>query len=148
MSTTTTLARSAVAMGATALLAFGSSPALAASSGGATHSDYSECDVFRTGTACFSLTGEANYVNTPSGNVIIQENFTVVTSFTHSGNTNSDTTSTKEQTLIKSGDTFMDHLQLQETILAPLAGVNCTYSVDYHYANGAEQFDNFNVTCI
>ncbi|MBB6405909.1 hypothetical protein [Arthrobacter sp. AZCC_0090] len=144
-----TVARAAVAVAATATLALGSTPAFAASSSGASTAHFSECYPANRGIICISLDGESNYVSTPSGNAIVEENVTSAFSFTRGTFTRSDSTTTHQQTLFKSGDPQEDHLYLSETRAvtgAPLS-FSCTYTVDYHYANGQTQFDNFNVTC-
>ncbi|GAB3558795.1 hypothetical protein GCM10027405_05520 [Arthrobacter alkaliphilus] len=146
MFTIKTLVRTGAALGATAALAFGASPAMA-DGNGATVINQSGCQAYGWVTVCGTQHSEGNVVTTPSGNTNFEGNgkFTYTVTFT-GGVSYTSTGSFHYHELIKPGGVqeFSDHYH--DTVTVSGYGT-CTYSVDLHYANGQYQFHNFNYAC-
>lgn len=123
-------------------------PAFAASSDGTVHYKNPETcyDYAGYGTFCYSSSGQSNTTTTPSGNVNMVDKGTFSYSFT-SGSYGNYSASDDYQfhSLWKQGEPQVYKYKDSNSFTSN--GHTCTYTSDYHYANGTTQFDRPEFSC-
>jgi hypothetical protein len=122
-------------------------PASAASGVGAQVYNQKDCQYYPYATVCGTQHAEYNIVETPSGNANYQANGKYDLTVTLSdGSTYTDSGSFQGHGLFLKGQNQEESIHFSEETAAG-NGQTCTYSADFHYANGNVQFDNFDLVC-
>lgn len=141
-----TLARSIAAIGSTAALALGASPAMA-DSRGAVIVNLRYCQNFGYATVCDRTQVENGFATTPSGATIIEFNAKFDYTVTYAdGSIDTGTGYGHGQYLFQQDQPqeFSNHNSA--TFTSSVNGT-CTFGYDLHYANGQYQFDNSTFAC-
>jgi hypothetical protein len=99
-------------------------------------------------TFCFRNKGELHAVETPSGNVIVQQNVTIRTTLTDSTGqlVSQDSITVHDQSVVRPGADQEVHSSYREVLTT--GGQTCTYTNCFHVVNGHVQFDRTDVSCI
>jgi hypothetical protein len=137
----------AAAVASLALVSGPSTPTFAASSNSAEVVSEPYCvDLFPIATVCVTPHIVYQTVTTPSGNLVYTSNAIVTSTYTFvDGRSFTTSVSSYDHSLFKQGEIQERHSYFSNATTE--AGVTCTTVLDYHYANGQVQIDNFGVTC-
>src|SRR4051812_11674784 len=105
--------------------------------------DSTLCDPVGDNTICFTNKGELHAVQTPSGNVIVQQ--TVTTTITQTNPSSRDVVRFHDQAVVRPGADQEAHGHFREVLT--VGDQTCIYTDDFHVANGQVQFDRDAVSC-
>jgi hypothetical protein len=107
-------------------------------------------------TFCYSASGEANMVQTPSGNWTSEMNGTFSNTFSQDGILLFSSSSAVHEHVLYSPSTgLVKELGVHETGTSTYSGITCTYSLDLHVTDinfytgtGHIQYSNFTYSCV
>ena len=105
--------------------------------------DSSSCIQVGENTLCFTNKGELHAVQTPSGNIIVQQNVTITT--TQTNPSSRDVVRFHDQAVVRPGADQEAHSHFREVLT--VGDQTCIYTDDFHVANGQVQFDRDEVRC-
>jgi hypothetical protein len=122
----------------------------AASSSGAQVTNEHQCSNVFSSIVCVDVHSETNNVQTPSDNLMVEENQTFAVTITDPSFTDTQNGRFHFHELVNDGTLQeLQHRDHETIVFTPTGGPTqtCVLSFAYHQANGQIQYDHFNFTC-